>query len=105
MLTILFRRLRPFVRYTGTHGHAVLAAALLLSLACAPLALRLEIDAELSNLLPSEYPTIRALERLRETIGGEDDVAVADIEPGFRRQSSLRGNPDRRSHGAAISGG
>ena len=83
MLTTLFRRLRPFVRCTGTHGHAVLAAALLLSLVCAPLALRLEIDAELSNLLPSEYPTIRALERLRETIGGEDDVAVAVSSPDF----------------------
>ena len=83
MLTTLFRRLRPFVRCTGTHGHAVLAAALLLSLVCAPLALRLEIDAELSSLLPSEYPTIRALERLRETIGGEDDVAVAISSPDF----------------------
>ena len=75
--------MRPFVRYTGTHGHSVLAVALLLTLACTPLALRLEIDAELSNLLPPEYPTIRALERLRETIGGEEDVAVAVSSPDF----------------------
>ena len=54
-----------------------------MTLASTPLALRLEIDAELSNLLPPEYPTIRALERLRETIGGEEDVAVAISSPDF----------------------
>ena len=83
MLTSLFRRLRPVVRCIGTHGHSVLAVALLLTLASTPLALRLEIDAELSNLLPSEYPAIQALERLRETIGGEEDVAVAISSPDF----------------------
>ena len=83
MLRSLFARLRPFVRCIGTHGHSVLAAAFLLTLASTPLALRLEIDAELSNLLPPEYPTIRALERLRETIGGEEDVAVAVSSPDF----------------------
>ena len=83
MLERLFDSLRPFIRWVMRRPGLVLAACALLTAAALRFALQLGIDTELSNLIPREYPSVIALDRLREVVGGEDRVDVAVESPSF----------------------
>lgn len=83
MLERLFESLRPFIRRVMRRPGLVLAACGLLTAAALRFALQLGIDTELSNLIPREYPSVIALDRLREVVGGEDRVDVAFESPSF----------------------
>ena len=47
------------------------------------LAKNLAIDTNLANLLPSDYDSVQALEKLRETVGGESELAIGIQSPSF----------------------
>ena len=83
MLERLFESLRPFIRSVMRRPGLVLTACALLTAAALRFALQLGIDAELSNLIPREYPSVIALDRLRQVVGGEDRVDVAIESPSF----------------------
>jgi len=61
----------------------VIAAAVLLSALGVTLASRLTIDTDLANLIPQDYPSVRALEKLRDTVGAESEAAVAIVSSSF----------------------
>ena len=83
-----FEALRPLIRAVIQHPLGVVVAALALAgLALVP-ALQLEIDTDLANLLPPDYPSVQALERLRATVGGETPVDVGVASPSF--EANLR---------------
>jgi len=78
-----FQALRPFVRQVTTYPGFVVGLALLITVGSTSVALRLRIDTDLANLIPQSYPSVQALETLRDTVGGESEAAVAIVSPSF----------------------
>lgn len=72
----MFALLRPLVRLLVDRPAWVIAAGVSLAVAGAWQASQLRIDADFARLIPADYPSVQALERLRETVGAESDVAV-----------------------------
>ena len=81
---MVFDRLRSVPRWTVAHPFAVLAVALVLSAFGVRQALTLQIDTDIATLLPPEYESVQAIQRLQETVGAETSVDVAIASPSFR---------------------
>ncbi|MEM1094660.1 MAG: MMPL family transporter [Bacteroidota bacterium] len=79
----VFAGLRPVIRWVTAHAWLVFGLGLLLSVGGAYYTVQLRIDTDLSKLLPPDYTSVQALERLRATVGGESKVAVAIVSPSF----------------------
>ncbi len=85
----LFRALRPFIDCIVHYAGWVVAVAVLLSATGAFYAQHLRIDTDFAKLIPSDYDSVQALERLRETVGGESDVAVGIQSPSFEANKTF----------------
>ncbi|MFH5832722.1 RND family transporter [Halalkalibaculum sp. DA384] len=83
MIDWLFNHLRPGIRFVTRHPLKVLATSILLATAGFMLARNLQIDNDLSKLIPGDYPSVQALNTLREQVGGEHEAAVAIQSPSF----------------------
>lgn len=79
----LFQALRPFIRFVVQHKVSVLIVALLLSIAGLNQAINLRVDTDFSKLIPPEYNSVQAIEKLRATVGSESSVDVAIVSPSF----------------------
>ena len=79
----LFEALRPFIRLVVQHAGWVLFIALLMSVVGLRFALQLTVDTDFSKLIPEEYPSVQAIEKLRATVGSESSVDVAIVSPEF----------------------
>ena len=66
------------------HPLVVLGAAFLLTALALSQAVKLRVDANIASLLPETYDSVRAIERLQETVGSETTVDVAIRSPSFR---------------------
>jgi hypothetical protein len=84
MLERLFEQLRPLIR-------AVVRRPLpfiLVSLGGAALGVwgttHLRIDSDFSHLIPSDYASVQALERLREQVGGAQEASIIIESPSFK---------------------
>ena len=75
--------LRVFIRLVVWQAWAVVILALVVSVVGFWFARQLRIDTDFSNLVPREYPSVQALEALRETVGSEATVDVAIVSPSF----------------------
>ncbi len=84
-----FQSLRPFIRFVVRHAGVVLVVATMLSALGVYFARNLSIDTNLANLVPSDYPSVQALERLKETVGAESEVAVAIESPSFEANKAF----------------
>ncbi len=78
-----FDLLRPFIRWVARHPLPILGAATLLTVLGLLSARNLSIDPDFANLLPSDYASVEALEKLRATVGGESEAAVIIQSPSF----------------------
>ena len=79
----LFDRIVPLIRFV-THRPAIaLTVALIASVIGFYFAQHLRIDTDFSNLIPSSYPSVQALEELRETVGSETTADVVLQSPSF----------------------
>ena len=85
----LFDALRPVIRFVVRRAGWVLVAALLVSAAGVHQAQNLRIDTDFSNLLPDDYPSVQALERLQQAVGGESEVAVGIVSPSFEANKAF----------------
>lgn len=85
----IFERLRPFIRWVVQHAGLVVILAFMLSAVSLYFARNLRVDTDLANLIPSSYPSVQALERLRETVGSESDVAVVIESPSFEANKTF----------------
>ncbi|MEX2639241.1 MAG: MMPL family transporter [Balneolales bacterium] len=74
---------RPLVSLNYSHPWLVLLTALLLALFSTWFALKLEIDTDISNLVPESYPNVQALNELQRTVGGEAAMEVVIHSPSF----------------------
>jgi len=79
----IFEALRPFSRFTVRQAGWVLVVALGLSVVGVQLLRNFSLDMDLSSLIPPEYNSVQALEKLRATVGGEETVDVAVVSPSF----------------------
>ncbi|MEM7788233.1 MAG: MMPL family transporter [Bacteroidota bacterium] len=80
---MLFSRLRVIPSWTVRHPIWVLAIALVATLVGASQAVTLRVDANIVGLLPPEYTSVQALQRLQDTVGAETTVDVAVASPSF----------------------
>lgn len=83
MLERFFRFLVPAIRLCIYRPVTVLTAGVLLAVAGALLASNLRIDNDFSKLVPGNYPSVQALERLREQVGAVNEAAVVIHSPSF----------------------
>ncbi len=79
----LFRALRPFIRRVTQRAGGVLVLAVLATILGGYGASHLSIDTNIANLVPEDYESVQALEKLQRTVGGERDMAVAISSPSF----------------------
>ena len=79
----LFEKLRPLIQFVVRRSGAVFAIAMLASFGGIFLAKSLTIDTNLANLLPADYESVKALEKLRATVGGESELAIGIQSPSF----------------------
>lgn len=79
----LFERLRVLIRLVVRHPVRTLVTTGVLSGLAFALAAQLTIDTDLARLLPRSYPSVQALEHLRETVGGESAASVIIESPSF----------------------
>lgn len=81
----MFEKLRVIPRWTVAHPLLVLAMALLLAGLGMWKATDLRVDADIITLLPPEYTSVQAIQRLQSTVGAETTVDVAIYSPSFAR--------------------
>ena len=79
----IFSALRPFIRFVVNQAGWVLLFAVALSAVGVSFLVKLSVDTDLSKLIPPEYNSVQALEKLRATVGGEETVDVAIVSPSF----------------------
>ena len=79
----LFISIAPVVRWAVSKSWATIFAALLLAGTGAWLASNLKIDTDFSKLIPADYESVKALEKLRDTVGSESESAVAIVSSSF----------------------
>ena len=80
---MLFQALRPLIRFVTRHPLAVVALALLLTVGALFQARTLTVNADLSQLLPEDYESVSALNKLRDAVGAESTLDVAIASPSF----------------------
>lgn len=85
----LFNGLRPFIRGVARYPWLVLIVALATAAVSVYSARNLRIDSDLAKLIPSSYPSVQALEKLKETVGAESDMAVAIQSPSFEANKAF----------------
>ena len=81
--------LRGFIRLVVRRAWAVALLALVFSVAGFWFARQLRVDTDFSNLVPREYPSVQALEALRETVGSEATVDMAIVSPSFEANKAF----------------
>jgi uncharacterized protein len=83
MLERLFQFIKPAIHFCITQPVFVLLTGILFALSGIFLSLNLRIDNDFSKLIPEHYPSVQALEKLREQVGTINDVAVVIQSPSF----------------------
>ena len=99
---MFFDRLRVVPRFIVRHPIVVLVIAFGLAAAAAWQAATLKVDANIVALLPPEYKSVEALNRLQETVGAESTIDVAIESASFR--SNLEFADDFVEQMMALSG-
>ncbi len=82
---MVFDRLRVIPRWTVAHPLAVVLVAFALAGLGIWKATDLRIDTDIVTLLPSEYTSVQAIQRLQETVGAETTVDIAIHSPSFEQ--------------------
>ncbi|MDR8393998.1 MMPL family transporter [Aliifodinibius sp. S!AR15-10] len=83
MIDWLFKHLQPGIKYVILHPFTVLVICFSLAIGGFLMARNLRIDNDLSKLIPQDYPSVQALNKLREQVGGEHEAVVAIHSPSF----------------------
>jgi len=89
--------LRPLIELNYRRPITVLLVALSLAVWGASLAIKLKIDTDIANLLPPDNPHVVALDKLRDTIGGETEMDVAIGSPVFEKNLAFANELIQRS--------
>lgn len=85
----IIRAFQPIVEFNIRYPFHVICVALLLGTIATFYALRLSVDTDIANLLPSTHPNVIALNQLQEISGGETEMKVAVMSPDFEANVAL----------------
>lgn len=89
-MDFIFESLRPFIRFVVRRALWIIVLAFIISGYALYHASSLEIETDYTNLIPEDYPSVQALEKIRQTVGGEgSDVAVGIISPSFEASKAF----------------
>lgn len=80
---------KPILRLNYRYPYLVILSALVLAIISSNYAIKLAIDTDISNLLPKTHPSVQALDRLRETVGGETEMEVVIHSPDFEANKAF----------------
>jgi len=83
MLERLFEALRPWVNGIIRRPALVLIVATVLSVAGGVFTSHLSINTDFARLLPESYPSVQAINELRNRVGGENEATVIIESPSF----------------------
>lgn len=79
----ILRYLRPILSYNYHHPYLVILVSLILATIAGSQAIKLRVDTDIANLLPDSNPHVHALDKLKETVGGETTMEVVIKSPDF----------------------
>lgn len=79
----ILRLFQPLLKLNIKHPFLVLGVCLLLAVVGGYYSIQLKIDTDIANLLPKNHPNVLALEKLKNTVGGETEMQVAIKSPSF----------------------
>jgi predicted RND superfamily exporter protein len=82
-MKFLLKLLRPLVRLNYRYPYVVILVCLILAGIGGSLAINLKVDTDIANLLPDDNPHVEALNKLKETVGGETTMEVVIQSPSF----------------------
>ncbi len=85
----LLALLRPLVMINYRYPFAVLSISILIAVGAGFYATKLKIDTDLASLLPDHYDSVQALERLRDSVGGETPLEVTVNSPDFEANKAF----------------
>ena len=88
-MRILLALLRPLILLNYRYPFAVLLISISVAVAAGFYATRLAIDTDLASLLPDHYDSVQALERLRDSVGGETPLEVTINSPDFEANKAF----------------
>ncbi len=79
----IFEALRSVIRIVVRRPEPVCAAGVVISVLCVMVASNLRVDTDFSKLIPKDYDSVKAIERLRETVGAESEIAIGIVSDSF----------------------
>ena len=85
----LFEQLEPFLKKVIAYPITTIVCSFLLGIVGLLLAMNLRIDTDLSELIPRSYHSVQALDKLREQVGAEHEVAVVIESPSFEANKAF----------------
>lgn len=85
----IFESLRPFIRFVTRAPLLVVLVAVVATVISVQSAMHLRIDPDFANLIPSDYKSVQAIEKLRDHVGAESEAAVAIVSPSFEANTSF----------------
>lgn len=85
----IFKQLLPLLRKITQYPVTTILVSIVLGIVGLLLALNLRIDTDLAKLIPRSYPSVQALDKLREQVGGEHEVAVVIESPSFEANKNF----------------
>lgn len=80
----ILKLLRPLFKKSYTHPFTVLTVSILLAVVAGYNALHLKIDTDIASLLPSSFPTVKALDQMKDSVGSGTALQVAIKSPSFK---------------------
>ncbi len=80
----LLKFFEPLFKKNYSHPYSILSVSIILAIISSYFALHLKIDTNIANLLPSSYHSVKALDRLKDTYGGEEALEVGIKSPSFK---------------------
>ena len=79
----ILQLLKPLLVFSHEHPASLIFFAVSLAVLSGFYAIQLKIDTDIANLLPDSYESVQALEKLKETVGGETPLEVVIQSPSF----------------------
>lgn len=79
----IIRFLQPVVQFNIRHPFSVIGVSVVLAVIASFYAIKLTVDTDIANLLPSTHPNVQVLNQLQEVAGGEMEMKVAIKSPDF----------------------
>jgi predicted RND superfamily exporter protein len=85
----ILKFLRPLVGFNFRYPVTILTVAVVLAVISSYFATQLRVDTDIAKLLPDDNPHVVALEKLRDTVGGESEMDVAIKSPSFEANQQI----------------